>query len=198
MINVVWLIMIVAGTITAAAKGEVAQITDAAIDQSQLGLETILGFMGMMIMWLGLMNIAEKSGLIKSLSNLVEPLLKRLIPEVPADHPAMGTILMNVSANLLGVGAAATPMGLKAMEHLQELNDRGDEASNAMCTFLALNTSGITLIPTTVIALRTAAGSANPTEIVGTALLATTCSSIVALSVDRVFRFLDSSRKAGG
>ncbi len=194
MIDIVWLLLIVGGTLVAAFRGEVSMVTDAVMTEAQMGLETVLGFTGMMILWLGMMNIAQESGLIESISNLVKPLMQRLLPEVPADHPAMGAILMNVSANLLGVGAAATPLGLKAMQQLDELNDQDKTASNAMCTFLALNTSGITLVPATVIALRTSAGSANPTEIVGTALLATACSSLAALTADRFFRWWSSIR----
>ncbi len=195
MINTVWLFLILIGTLTAAARGEVSTITHSVMDQSQVALETVLGFAGMMVMWLGMMNIAEKAGLIRALSHLFVPVMRWLIPEVPRDHPAMGTILMNVSANMLGVGAAATPLGLKAMQHLQELNPEPERASDAMCTFLVLNTSGVTLVPTTVIALRTAAGSASPTEIVGTALIATACSSAVALSVDRLFRWWGGGRR---
>lgn len=195
MINVVWLLLLVVGVVTAAMGGQVSTVTDAVMGQSQMAIETILGFAGMMVMWLGIMNIAEESGLIRKLSGLMEPLLKRLLPEVPADDPAMGTILMSISANMLGVGAAATPLGLKAMQNLQRLNEEPERATNAMCTFLALNTSGVTLVPATVIALRAAAGSVSPTEIVGTALLATLCSSTVALTVDRIYRWLGSRRE---
>ncbi len=189
MINVIWLLLIVGGTVVAALQDELPAVTDAVMNEAQMGLETVLGFTGMMILWLGMMNIAQESGLIDRISSLVKPFMRRLLPEVPPDHPAMGAILLNVSANLLGVGAAATPLGLKAMQHLQQLNDNRKTASNAMCTFLALNTSGITLVPATVIALRTSAGSVNPTEIVGTAVIATTCSSISALTADRIFRW---------
>ncbi len=192
MINLVWLLLIVVGGFTAAARGQVSVVTDAVMGQSQVGLETVLGFAGIMILWMGIMKIAEESGLIRVLSLLVRPVMRWLLPEVPADHPAMGAILMNVSANLLGVGAAATPLGLKAMDHLQELNPDKKTATDAMCTFLALNTSGVTVVPATVIALRMAAGSVSPTEIVATALLATLCSSITALSVDRLFRWWNS------
>lgn len=194
MINLVWLLLLVIGVVAAAVDGQVSAVTDAVMGQSQLAIETILGFAGMMVMWLGIMNIAEESGLIRRLSALMEPLLRWLLPEVPADDPAMGTILMSISANMLGVGAAATPLGLKAMQNLQRLNDQPERATNAMCTFLALNTSGVTLVPATVIALRAAAGSSGPTEIVGTALLATICSSAVALTVDRIYRWLGSGR----
>ncbi len=194
MINLVWLLLLVIGVVAAAVDGQVSAVTDAVMGQSQLAIETILGFAGMMVMWLGIMNIAEEAGLIRKLSALMEPLLRWLLPEVPADDPAMGTILMSISANMLGVGAAATPLGLKAMQNLQRLNDQPERATNAMCTFLALNTSGVTLVPATVIALRAAAGSSGPTEIVGTALLATICSSAVALTVDRIYRWLGSGR----
>lgn len=189
MINVIWLVLIVGGTLVAAVRGELPSVTDAVMSEAQMGLETVLGFTGMMVLWLGMMNIAQESGLIDRISSFVKPFMRRLLPEVPPDHPAMGAILLNVSANLLGVGAAATPLGLKAMQHLQDLNEGRKTASNAMCTFLALNTSGITLVPATVIALRTSAGSVNPTEIVGTAVIATTCSSISALTADRIFRW---------
>ncbi|MFO8060095.1 MAG: nucleoside recognition domain-containing protein [Bacillota bacterium] len=197
MINLVWLLLLIIGGLTAAARGQVSVVTDAVMGQSQLGLETVLGFTGIMILWMGIMKIADESGLIRSLSLLVRPLMRILLPEVPVEHPAMGAILMNVSANLLGVGAAATPLGLKAMSHLQELNPEPERATDAMCTFLALNTSGVTLVPATVIALRMSAGSVNPTEIVGTALVATLCSSITALSVDRLFRWWNCREEAG-
>lgn len=197
MINLVWLSLVVGGTAVAVFNGRINELTDAVMTQAQMGVETVLGFTGMMILWLGMMNIAQESGLIEKLGNLVRPLLTRLLPEVPPDHPAMGAILMNISANILGVGAAATPLGLKAMKHLQDLNDDSKSASNAMCTFLALNTSGVTLVPATVIALRSSAGSVNPTEIVGTAILATMCSSVAALSADRIFRWWDSAGKGG-
>jgi spore maturation protein A len=118
----------------------------------------------------------------------MRPLVRRIMPEVPPEHPAMGALLMNISANLLGVGHAATPLGLKAMQELQKLNDEPETATNAMCTFLALNTSSVTLIPATVIAFRANAGSANPTEIVATTLMATLCSTTAALTLDYLFR----------
>lgn len=122
------------------------------------------------------------------LKKLLRPLALFLFPRVPRDHPAMSAILMNMSANLLGMGNAATPFGLRAMEELQKLNPCPEEATDEMCTFLALNTSSLTLLPTTVIALRAATGSLNPTEIVGTTIVATTCSTLVALVADRIFR----------
>ena len=120
-----------------------------------------------MALWLGIMKIAEKGGLVAALAKMLRPLMVRLFPSVPSQHPAMGAIILNLSANMLGLGNAATPFGMKAMQELQTLNNDSDEASTAMCTFLALNTSCITLIPATIIGVRLSFGSANPTEIVG-------------------------------
>jgi len=163
-------------------------VTDALMTSAQLGIETVLGFIGIMIMWMGMMRIAQESGLIELMARAMRPLVSRILPEVPPDHPAMGALLMNVSANLLGVGHAATPLGLKAMQELQTLNDDPETATNAMCTFLALNTSSVTLIPATVIAFRANAGSANPTEVVATTLMATLCSTTAALTLDYFYR----------
>jgi len=187
-VNLIWMVLIVGSVIMAGVNGNVETVTDALMTSAQLGVETILGFIGIMIMWMGLMRIAEESGLIDIIARAMRPLVSRILPSVPPDHPAMGAILMNLSANLLGVGHAATPLGLKAMQELQKLNDTPESATNAMCTFLALNTSSVTLIPATVIAFRANAGSANPTEIVATTLLATICSSAAALTLDYYYR----------
>jgi len=136
---------------------------------------------------LGIAKIAEKSGLLQCFTKLLQPLISWLFPTIPKGHPAMGAILMNYSANLFGLGSAATPFGLKAMEELQRLN-RSDRASEAMCTFLAINTSSITIIPSTIIAIRINAGSTNPTEIIGTMLFATFTSTFVAISADYICR----------
>jgi len=195
LINFIWLLLIVGGMVVAALAGRPQAITEAIMNQAQLGVETVLGFTGIMVLWLGMMKIAQESGMIESLTRLVRPFLSRLLPEVPPDHPAMGAILMNVSANMLGAGHAATPLGLKAMQELQEINPKPDQASNAMCTFLTLNTSSVTLVPATVIAIRAAAGSTNATEIVATTLIATLCSTAAALTADRCFRWLSARRK---
>lgn len=194
MIHWIWAGLITVGVVTAALRGEIDMITNSALASAQSGIEMILGLLGIMVLWLGLGKIAEEAGLIQQLAKLVAPLLRPLFPSIPRDHPALGSILMNTSANMLGLGSAATPFGLKAMQQLQELNKRPGEASDAMCTFLALNTSGVTIIPATVIALRAAAGSANPGEIVTTALLATACASAVALAADYTLRRLGGRR----
>ena len=146
-------------------------ITNTAIDYAKLSVDIALGLIGIMALWLGIMKIAEAAGLIGIIANWMKPITKRLFPDVPSDHPAMGSMIMNISANMLGLGNAATPFGLKAMEELDELNPEKGTATNAMVTFLAINTAGLTLIPTTAIAVRAAAGSSDPAIIIGTSIL---------------------------
>nr|MBA2434015.1 nucleoside recognition protein [Chthoniobacterales bacterium] len=136
-----------------------------------------------MALWLGVMRLAERAGLVQKLALFLRPVMSRLFPEVPNDHPAMGSMLMNMAANMLGLGNAATPLGLRAMRDLERLNPHPGTATNAMCTFLAINTSSVQLIPTTAIAILVAAGSTNPTRIVGTSLLATLCAATVAITM---------------
>jgi spore maturation protein A len=135
-----------------------------------------------------MMRIAEDAGLLNKLARLLQPAVRFLFPSVPKNHPAIGYIMSNMSANILGLGNAATPMGIKAMQELQKLNPDKDTASTAMCTLLALNTSSITLIPTTLIAIRMNYNSVNPAEIVGTTLIATIISTAAAIFVDRWYR----------
>jgi len=140
-----------------------------------------------MTLWLGIMAIAEKSGLIRGLAKALSPIMKKLFPEVPADHPAMGAMIMNIAANILGLGNAATPFGLKAMEELDTLNEHKGVATDAMVMFLAINTSSVTLLPATVIGLRAAAGSTNATEVIGPVILATTISTVSAIILAKLF-----------
>ena len=188
MIDVIWLGLILVGTAVAAATGRVEQVTEAVMSSSQAAVETVIGFLGVTSLWLGIMKIAEEAGLIGALARIIEPLMRRLFPDIPPGDPAMGAVLMSVSANVLGIGPAATPLGLKAMQELQRINPHKHCASDAMVTFLAMTTSGITFIPATVIAVRAAAGSVNPTEIVGPTLLASTIATAVALVADRLLR----------
>lgn len=188
MINLVWVIMISLGIILAGIQGQPEVITQSAFHAAQTAVKYALELIGVMSLWLGLMKVAEEAGLIKLFAEILKPFTKILFPSIPPGHPAMGSILMNLSANLLGLGNAATPFGLKAMQELQEINFKKDEASEAMCTFLALNTSSITLLPATIIGIRITAGSANPTEIVGTTLFATTVGMTAALLTDRLMR----------
>lgn len=181
MINLVWFLLLAVGIIVGAVTGNIDAVTDAAINNARTAVDISLGLIGVMALWLGIMKIAEDSGLIKFIARALRFIMIPLFPDVPADHPAMGAMIMNMAANVLGLGNAATPLGLKAMQELQDLNPHKDTASNAMVTFLAINTSSVTLIPASVIAIRVAAGSANPTEIIGPTIVATIASTIAAI-----------------
>jgi spore maturation protein SpmA len=146
------------------------EVTSSALNYAATAVNIALGLIGIMALWLGVMKIAEEAGLIKIIARVVRPITKRLFPDVPTEHPAMGAMIMNISANMLGLGNAATPFGLKAMEELNKLNPKKDTASNAMCTFLAINTAGLTFIPAQAIAVRAAAGSSDPAIIIGTTI----------------------------
>lgn len=188
MLNVIWMGMLALGILAAAINGNIDVVTGAALGAARQAVEVCLDLVGVMALWLGIMKIAEKGGLIQAIAWILRPFMRRLFPSIPPDHPAMGAIILNLSANMLGLGNAATPFGMKAMQEMQSLNGGRDEASTAMCTFLALNTSCITLIPATIIGVRVSFGSANPTEIVGACIFATVCASIVAISLDYWFR----------
>lgn len=177
----------------AAINGEPQVVTDSALRAANLGVKYSLDLIGLMTFWLGIMKLGEKSGLVDYLAILIRPITKILFPKIPKNHPAIGAILLNMSANILGLGNAATPFGLKAMQELQKLNNNSDEASDEMITFLAINTSCITIVPATIIGVRVAAGSTNPTEIVGTTLCATFVGMTVALTIDKVLKYF--SRK---
>ncbi|HYG58946.1 MAG TPA: nucleoside recognition domain-containing protein, partial [Symbiobacteriaceae bacterium] len=183
------------GVIVAGFSGKAGAVTDAAFAAGKLAIETIIGLAGLMALWMGLMKIAEKSGLMEGLAFLLRPVVRLLFPTVPSNHPAIGAMLMNISANMLGLGSAATPMGLKAMQELQELNRDKDTASEAMCTFLTLNTSSITLIPGTIIALRATYGSVNPSEIVGATLVASVVAGVVGIGADWTVRQWNRTRR---
>lgn len=181
MINIIWVALIIIGFIVGALTGNLDAVTNAAIGGAKSAVELAIGLIGVMALWLGIMKIAEDSGLIKAISKSMKPIMVFLFPDVPQDHPAMGAMIMNISANILGLGNAATPFGLKAMEELQKLNSNKDTATNAMVTFLAINTSSVTLIPASTIAILSAAGATNPTEIIGPTIIATTMSTIAAI-----------------
>ncbi|MHB9094320.1 MAG: nucleoside recognition domain-containing protein [Eubacteriales bacterium] len=196
MVNVIWVGMLLIGIIVAGINGNIEVVTTAALKGAQTAVDFALGLIAIMTFWLGVMKVAEAAGMIRLLSRLVKPVTTFLFPGVPKDHPAMGAIIMNLSANVLGLGNAATPMGLIAMKELQKLNMSDPRtASEAMCTFLALNTSCITIIPATIIGIRIKAGSANPTEIVGTTVFATAAAMTVAVIVDRIMRRIYGYRK---
>ncbi|HHX96540.1 MAG TPA: spore maturation protein [Clostridia bacterium] len=197
MINLIWLVMIGMGIVLAGIRGQPEIITEAMFQAAQAAVKYALELIGIMSLWLGFMKIAEEAGLVKALAKILRPFTQLLFPSLPANHPAVGSIIMNFSANLLGLGNAATPFGLKAMQELQKINPQKNEASEAMCTFLAMNTSNITLLPATIIGIRLAAGSKNPTEIIGTTLFATTLGFMVALITDRIMSCLYQRRRGG-
>ncbi|PFJ12204.1 spore maturation protein [Bacillus cereus] len=187
MVNLVWVAMAVIGIVYAMINGTMEEVNKAVFEGSKDAVTICIGLISVLVFWLGLMKIAEEAGVLKKLVSLFMPIVKRLFPEIPKDHPSMGFILSNMMANFFGLGNAATPLGIKAMEQLKELNGGKDSASRSMVTFLALNTSAITLIPTTVISIRMTYESANPTEIVGVTFIAQVLSMIGAIWIDRYF-----------
>jgi spore maturation protein SpmA len=161
-------------------------VTNAAIDYAGTAVKIAIGLIGIMALWLGIMKIAEQGGLISLMANTVKPITKFLFPGVPHDHPAVGSMIMNISANMLGLGNAATPFGLKAMEELDSINPEKGTATNAMCTFLAINTAGLTIIPATAIAVRAAAGSTDPTVIIGTSFFGASCATLTGITAAKI------------
>ncbi|MDD2621266.1 MAG: nucleoside recognition domain-containing protein [Syntrophomonadaceae bacterium] len=197
MLNVIWLLLLASGIIIAAINGNVEVVTEAALSAARDAVQVCFNLIGIMALWLGIMRIAERAGMIRLLARLLKPLMSRLFPSIPAQHPAMGAIILNLSANILGLGNAATPFGMKAMQEMQKLNAGSPEASEAMCTFLALNTSCITLLPATIIGVRLSFASSNPTEIVGPCIFATSISMLIAVSLDYWFRTHSRWRRRG-
>ena len=181
-LNYIWLALVVLAVAIGGWNDRLNEVTAGAFDGAKTAVTIALGLIGVMALWLGVMRLAERAGLVQRIAAGLRPVMRRLFPDVPPEHPAMGSMLMNMAANMLGLGNAATPLGLRAMRDLETLNPRPGVASNAMCTFLAINTASVQLIPATAIALLAAAGSAQPTAIVGTALLATLCAATVAIT----------------
>ncbi|MBH49182.1 MAG: nucleoside recognition protein [Candidatus Marinimicrobia bacterium] len=178
MLNYIWFGMMLISVVVGTIAGNIDAVTEAAINMAKTAVEISIGLIGIMALWLGTMKIAEESGLVQIIARALQPITIRLFPDVPKDHPAIGSIVLNMAANILGLGNAATPLGLKAMEELQELNTEKDTATNAMCTFLAINTSSVQLIlPATVVALMGAASN----QIFITTIIATGLSTIAAI-----------------
>ncbi|PKR85956.1 nucleoside recognition domain-containing protein [Heyndrickxia camelliae] len=189
MVNYIWIGMTIIGLIFAAVNGKMKAVNEAIFHSANEAVTLCIGLISILVFWLGIMRIAQESGLLDKLSRLFHPIIKKLFPEVPEDHPALGYIVSNIMANMFGLGNAATPLGIKAMEQLKELNGGKPVASRSMITFLALNTSGLTLVPTTVIAIRMNYRSASPTEIVGPTLIATFIATIAAILIDRYYHY---------
>jgi spore maturation protein A len=189
MVNYIWVSMMVIGFAVAAVNGNMDKVNEAIFTSAKEAVTLSFAMISILVFWLGIMRIAEKGGLLEVLAYLFRPIVKWLFPDIPKDHPAQGYILSNMAANLLGLGNAATPMGIKAMEQLKILNGGKNEASRSMITLLAINTSSITLIPTTIIAIRMSYNSQSPTDIVAPTLLATAVATIGAILIDRYYYY---------
>jgi spore maturation protein A len=174
--------MIILAVVVGGINGKIQDVTKSAIDSAGNAITIAIGLIGVMALWLGIMKIAEDSGLMSLVAKAIAPVLKRLFPDVPAGHPAFATMTMNIAANMLGLSNAATPIGLKAMEELEKLNSHPGIATNAMCTFLTINTAGLQLIPATVIGIMASAGSREPTAIIGTTVAATFTALIIGIA----------------
>lgn len=191
MINYIWLALLLTGLITGVLTGHLEAVTAATFEACKTAIMTIaLPLSGIMALWLGIMRLAEKSGMLEKLASFLRPLLIRLFPDVPPNHPAMGSMVMNIAANMLGLANAATPLGLRAMQDLQSLNRRPETATNAMCTFLAINTSSVQLIPATAVGILAAAGAIHPSSIIGTAMVATASSCIAGITAAKLLQRL--------
>lgn len=187
MVNIIWTIFISCGIIYAIVTNNVEVVNNTIMESSKTSLDMIIQIFPVLALWMGLMNIAEKSKLLDKFSNLISPILTKLFPEIPRGHESLSYIASNIIANVFGLGSAATPFGLKAMESLQKLNKKKDTASRSMITFLIINTSGVTLVPTTIISMRMMYKSANPTAILLACIIGTICSTIGGIFVDKIF-----------
>lgn len=182
MLNQIWLGLLLAAVLVAGFQRKLKELIQGGVEGAETAITLSIGLIGIMSLWLGLMRLAEKAGLVQALARWLRPVLRRLFPDVPTDHPAMGSMVMNIAANMLGLNNAATPLGLRAMKDLDSLNRVPGTATNAMCTFLAINTSSVQIIPMTAVAVLAASGSSNPSAIIGTAFLATLCSTAVGIA----------------
>jgi spore maturation protein A len=201
MLNYIWLGLVIVAVVLGGINGKIENVTKAAIDAAGNSVTIAIGLVGVMALWLGIMKIAEQSGLMSLLARAIAPFMRRLFPEVPPDHPAMGSMLMNIAANMLGLSNAATPLGLKAMEDLEKLNPTPGVATNAMCLFLTINTSGLQLIPASMISLMASAGSKEPTAIIGTAVASTFVALVAGVTAAKLLegmKIFSVSRVAGG
>ena len=188
MLNYIWFGLMAIAFIVAIFAGTADAVTKGAIDAAKTAVEISIGLVGIMTLWLGIMRVAEASGLVNVLGRILRPFMRLIFPEVPPGHPANGSIIMSMAANMLGLNNAATPLGIKAMEDLQTLNPDKETATNPQVTFMALNTAGVQLIPATMIGVMVAAGSQNPTAIIGTTLAATIVGTIAALIAAKVLQ----------
>ncbi len=196
MLNYIWLGLMLCAVLIGGWNGQLKEVADKALEMANTAVVGIaIALIGVMALWLGIMRLAERAGLVALLARALRPLMRRIFPEVPPEHPAMGSMLMNIAANMLGLGNAATPLGLRAMKDLESLNKTPGTATNAMCTFLAINTSGIQLIPVTAIAILAANKSTNPTAIVGTSIICTACAAVAGVLMAKFLEKLPMFRQ---
>jgi spore maturation protein A len=186
MINIIWAFFIIIGIGYGLMTGNSDKINKEILDSAKTSFNMILNMLPIITLWVGIMGIAKNSGLLDKISNFFAPLLSFLFPDIPAHHESLGFISSNIIANLFGLGNAATPFGIKAMKSLQTLNNKKDTASRSMITFLVLNTTGLSLIPTTIISVRMMHNSVNPLEIVGAVILVTFISTVCGLIIDKI------------
>ena len=186
MINIVWLILIVVGIVYGIVTNQIEAINNTIVDSTKTSLDMLIKIFPVIALWMGLTNIASKSGLLNKLSSKLSPLLTKLFPDIPKGHESFALMASNMISNIFGLGSAATPFGLKAMDSLQKLNKKKDTATRSMITFLVINTSGLTIIPTTIISLRMMYGSKDPTIIVLACIISTFIATIGGLIVDRI------------
>lgn len=194
MVNIIWALFIIIGIIYSLISGNFNVINNEILVSGKSALELLLGMLPLLVIWMGLMKVAEEAGIISSISKMMSPILKKIFPSVPNNDPSLGFIASNIAANMAGLGSAATPFGLKAMESLQKLNKDKKVASEAMITFLVLNTSGVTIVPTTIISLRLLYGSVSPSVVLPFCIIATTCSTIGGLTIDYLIRRKNGNR----
>lgn len=198
MFNIIWYLMILVSAVFALVNGNVEQMVANIPLNAKKAFELSLAMVGVMAFWLGLMKMAEDGGVMKTLVRWLRPVMQRAFPEIPADHPAMGNILLSVASNIMGLNNAATPISIRAMQAMHKLNPNPTVASNGMCLFMVINASSVQLIPTTGIAALTAAGSTDPSKIVITVLVATTCSTIGSVIACLLMQNAPGFSKEGG
>jgi spore maturation protein SpmA len=185
-LNWIFLLLVVGGACTAALNGTMEPITKASADSAKSAVDLAIGLVGQMALWLGVMKVLEEAGMMRAVARVLAPVMRRLFPDVPEDHPAMGAMIMNLAANMMGLGNAATPFGLKAMMELNKLNAHPGVATNAMTLFLAINTSGVAVLPLGIVAVRASMGAQDVTGIILPSILATSCSTITAIIVCKI------------
>lgn len=186
MVNIIWMCLIIIGIVYGFFTNNLETVNSTIVDSTKISLDMLFKIFPVVALWMGLMKIAEKSKLLEKLSIKLSPFLTKLFPEIPKNHESLSLIASNMIANIFGLGSAAAPFGLKAMSSLQKLNKKKDTASRSMITFLVINTSGLTIIPTTIISLRMMYGSNNPTRIVFACILSTFFATLGGIIVDRI------------